>query len=197
MSRSGTTSTRLYWLAGPRLITHLTSSHNQITNTASILSCGAPLVPERVNQLVNDRKRAEKRVDELESQLAGYIAADLGKELLKAQETGKRFVKHLHRTDDTLGFLNSILNAFVAANEGADYLVVFSASPSAQTTASTTILLVFGSDAARVKKVGESLKLKLGAKGGGQGRWSGKFTGVWAEGRESVAVYDVLRNEHV
>ena len=40
LSHSAETSTRLYFLAGPRLITHLTATHNQITQAASILSCG-------------------------------------------------------------------------------------------------------------------------------------------------------------
>lgn len=71
------------------------------------------------------------------------------------------------------------------------YIVVLSSSPSTQTATSTSTVLVFGSDEAKVKEVGDALKTKLNVKGGGKGRWSGKFTGVWRE-KESRAVEEAL-----
>ena len=66
-------------------------------------------------------------------------------------------------------------------------------SPSAQTTTSTTVVLVFGSDDKLVKEVGEGLKAKLNVKGGGKGpRWSGKFTSVWKDAREGAVVESLL-----
>lgn len=132
LTRSNTTSTRLYFLAGPRLITHLTSTHSLLTATSSLLSCGAPLVPDRVALVVEERKKAEKRSQDVEEELAKYIAADLRSELDKA-EAATPFVKHVHRTDDSssaLAFLSTISTHLVgSAPQDKTYLVVLSSSP--------------------------------------------------------------------
>ena len=61
---------RLYFLAGPRLIAqYLTSIYNQIAQASSILSCGAAQFLDRISQVVDERKSAEKRVADLESEL--------------------------------------------------------------------------------------------------------------------------------
>lgn len=152
-----------------------------------------------MTQVVDERRKAEKRVDEVEGELSRFIASDMIRELA-GPET---FVKHLHRTDDTataLGFLSGIslafTNAILASPELAQklYLVVLSSSPSSQTASSTSVVLVNGSDDKKVKEVGDALKSKLNVKGGGKGpKWTGKFTGVWKEGREDVAVQEVLK----
>ncbi|RDB22565.1 putative alanyl-tRNA editing protein alaX [Hypsizygus marmoreus] len=198
LSRSNTMSARLYFLAGPRLIAHLTSTHNLLTNTANILSCGAPLVPDRVNQVVDERKRAEKRLDDVETDLARFIAGDLINELSRIEGGDGVYKKHVHRTDDSgnvLGFLNAI--SFALSNQLSSvtkpYVVVLTSSPSMQTNTSTTVVLLVGSDDKLVKAGGEGLKSKLGVKGGGKGtKWSGKFIGVWREAKESTAIEDVL-----
>src|SRR5258708_679613 len=97
LSRSSAISARLFFLAGPRLITYLTSTHNQIAKASSILSCGIPQVPDRVSQVVDERKAAEKRVADLESQLISIAA----KELLHSANLGneERVSAHVHRND--------------------------------------------------------------------------------------------------
>lgn len=198
LSRSSTTSARLYFTAGPRLIAHLTSTHGLVTDTASTLSCGAPSVPERVSQVIDERKRAEKRVVDLESELAKTIASEQVREMKLAARS--IYKKHIHRVDDAtnpLGFLNAISVALTeaAAAAGTPYLFVLTSSPSAQTSTSTSVILVFGSEEKTVKEVGEHAKSKLGVKGGGKGqRWSGKFNGVWKQGREDIVIENVLQN---
>ncbi|KAJ7700038.1 alanyl-tRNA synthetase domain-containing protein [Mycena rosella] len=197
LSRSSTTVARLNFLAGPRLIAHLVSTHTYLTSTAAILSCGTPNVPERVSQVVDDRRNATKRIEEAELELAKYIAADLAREM---QGVDTIFKKHIHRTDDSgtvLPFLTAISSAFseAVAKSGIQvpYLVILSSSPSAQMATNTNVVFILGSDDRRVKEVGGALKAKLGVKGGGKGlKWSGKFTGVWKNGREDVAVDDIL-----
>lgn len=200
LSRSSTTSTRLYFLAGPRLIKHLSSSHTLLTGTATTLSCGLPQVQERVVQVVDERKKAEKRVEDLEFELASRVAADLLQGLIE-KEGGSLFVSSVHRFDDSttaLGFLSAIAFSFTNAlltssAKDSPYLIILSSSPSSQTSTSTSVVLVFGSDEKNVKEAGEGIKSKLGVKGGGKGpRWSGKFFGVWKENREDVAVKEVL-----
>jgi len=198
LSRSSATSARLYFLCGPRLIAHLTSTHSHLTNTSSILSCGPPLVPERVAQVIEERKRAEKRVTEAERELAEYIARDLVEQINRENGSGI-FKRHIHRTDDTtnaLAFLTSIafaLGAAISSEEKRHYVVVLSSSPSTQITSSVSTVLVLGSDDLKVKAAGDGLKAKLGVKGGGKGpRWSGKFIGIWKENREDEAIDGVL-----
>ena len=197
LSRSSTTSARLYFFAGPRLITYLTSAHKQLTQASSILSCGVPQVPDRVSRVVEERKAAEKRVADLESQLISIVAKELLQSATQVNE--ERFSAHVHRNDDPLAFLTSVASEFTglwATSERASkqYLVVFTSSPTSQTITSTTVVLVFGSEDSSVKEVGETLKLELGIKGGGKGpRWSGKWTGVWRPGKEGELVDKAVR----
>ncbi|KAH9844127.1 uncharacterized protein C8Q71DRAFT_31397 [Rhodofomes roseus] len=193
VARASTSTARLYFFAGPRLLHHLGATHAALTRTAGTLSCGPPLVPERVAQVVEERKRAVKRGEDVEAELAGMIARDLVAEVVRGE--GK---VHRHRTDDAanpLGLLNAISMTFAkeaaARGDAPPYLVVLSSSPSMQTAESTSVVLVFGADEAKVKEVGDMLKTKLNAKGGGKGRWSGKFTGVWRE-KESKVVDEAL-----
>ncbi|KAJ4466497.1 ThrRS/AlaRS common domain-containing protein [Lentinula aciculospora] len=201
MSRSSTTSARLYFLSGPRLIEYLTSTHDFLTSTASVLSCGAPLVPERVSQVVDERKKAEKRVTELELELAKHISSQLFSEVATGSGTASpTFRKHLHRNDDSgnaLGFLSAIAVAFSEqiAIAQIPYLLILTSTPSAQTPGSTTVVMVVGADDKIVRSAGESLKSQLGVKGGGKGlKWSGKYTGVWKENSESERVDDLLKS---
>ena len=192
------TTVRLYFLCGPRLIHHLTNVHNLLTSTASILSSGLPVVPERVQQTVDDRRRADKRVNDVESELAGCIGKGLVDEMIKDTRDGAgSWKKHLHRTDDSsnsLGFLSSIVFAISdnvkARGIVSSYLIVLSSSPSAQTPNSLNTILVTGSDEQKVKELGNVLKTKLGIRGGGKGsRWSGKLSGVWKDTNETVDKY--------
>ncbi|KAK7049566.1 hypothetical protein VNI00_005597 [Paramarasmius palmivorus] len=199
LSRANSTSTRLHFLCGPRLIAHLTTTQRLLSETGSILSCGAPLVPERVAQVADERKRAEKRVNDLEIELAKSVSRGLIDEAIKTTQ-GSSFKKYVPRMDDgnALGLLSAIVFAFTAdvaeQNLRTPYLVIISSTPSSQTTSSTTLIMVFGSDDELVKKACNLLKERLNVKGGGKGRWSGKYTGVWREGKEAKVIEDLLEN---
>ncbi|EMD40847.1 hypothetical protein CERSUDRAFT_111427 [Gelatoporia subvermispora B] len=194
VARASTTSARLSFLAGPRLLAYISTTHGLLTAAAGTLSCGAPGVPERVEQVVDERKRLAKRVDDVEAELARVVACELA---AAVRDDG---VLHRHRTDDSanaLAFLSAIssafANEFAAVSPAPSFLVVLSSSPSSQTTSSTSVVLIFGSDEQKVKAVGEGLKSKLGVKGGGKGpRWSGKFTGVWKDSREGATIDGIL-----
>ncbi|KAJ3994210.1 ThrRS/AlaRS common domain-containing protein [Lentinula boryana] len=201
MSRSSTTSARLYFLSGPRLIGYLTTTHEFLTSTASVLSCGAPSVPERVSQVVDERKKAEKRVTDLELDLAKHISSGLFHEALAGSvNDGYIFRKHLRRTDDSSNALSLLSAISVAFSEQitktqTPYLLVLTSTPSAQTTNSTTVVMVIGSDDKEVRSLGDSLKSQLGVKGGGKGlKWSGKYIGVWKEKKEGGLVDDLLKD---
>ncbi|TFK48036.1 ThrRS/AlaRS common domain-containing protein [Heliocybe sulcata] len=190
---TSTSSSRLYFLAGPRVLTHLASMNFLVNSTSATLTCGIPLVPARVEQVVDERRKAEKRVGDLEEELAGIIASEMRSETEKSEGA---YVVHKHRIDDSTGalaFLSSISTAFMSGETTKPYAVVLSSSPSSQTPNSTSVVFVFGSDDKLVKEVGDSLKAKIGVKGGGKGtRWSGKYTGVWRD-KESTVVDEVLK----
>lgn len=149
-----------------------------------------------MEQVVDERRRAEKRVDDLESELAKYIARNVAEEM--GQSSSLVFVKHVHRVDDSvnpLGFLSAIATAFTGFTRAeSQYLLVLSSTPSSQSVTGTSVLLTLGSTEKHVKEVGGLLKEKLNVKGGGKGtRWSGKLTGVWKAGREDTVISDILQ----
>lgn len=150
--------------------------------------------------MIDERKKATKRVEELESELAKTIAQDL----LNSCKPAKQLVVHKHRTDDSsnaLGFLSSIATAFINAYEdpsnerkASSYTIALTSSPSMQTATSITTVLLFGSDEKQLKAYADLTKSKLGVKGGGKGtKWSGKFIGVWKEHREGLMLEQVLK----
>lgn len=195
LSRSSVSSARLFFLCGPRLIAHLTSSHNLLTSTSGVLSCGPPLVPERVRQVVEERKHADKRVEELEAELAKNVATELFAEMSGA---GSLFRRHYHRTDDSssaLGFLQSVSMTFAAllSESSPAFLLVLSSSPPSQSSTSTSVVLISASDERLAKAAGEGVKAKLGVKCGGKGlRWSGKWVGVWKDAREGQLMQEMV-----
>lgn len=167
-------------------------------DAAGVLSCGTPLVPMRVGQVVEERRRADKRVEELSLELARLNGEKLFAEMKSGERQGL-YTKHYHRTDDpasALTFLQAITT--VATNlatvaDVAPHLFVLTSSPSTQTSNSVTTVLVFGSNEVQVKSVGDTLKNRIEVKGGGRGpRWSGKRTGVWKEST-SIAVDEILQ----
>ena len=165
------------------------------------MSCSTSLVPRRVNQVIDERKRAEKRSQELEIQLSKVIADTLIADMQSAGELkASPYSRHYHRSDDptrALSFLQAIASSFEKSpNPTAEpFTLILSSSPATQTATSTTTVLVLGSDDARTKAAGEALKAKLGVKGGGKGvRWSGKWVGVWKDAKEGESLKEVLAN---
>ena len=148
-------------------------------------------------QIIDERKKAEKRVDDMGTEIARFIAEKLVMEMSQGDNV-KLFKKHVSRTDDTgnaLGLLSAISSATadIEASKNRPYVVVLTSSPSSQTPSSTTVVLVFGSDEKFVREVGEGLKARLGVKGGGKGtKWSGKLTGVWKKGGREQELEDLL-----
>lgn len=152
--------------------------------------------------VVEESKKREKRMDDVEKELADAIGRQLVDEMLQWEKTednagsGREWTKFIGRTDDSptsaLSFLQAITFAFLAhlsPDETHKYTILLTSSPSSQTTSSTTVVMLFGSDDKRVKEVGEELKKQFKTlKGGGKGaRWSGKSTGVWLADREGKA----------
>ncbi|KAJ7283699.1 ThrRS/AlaRS common domain-containing protein [Mycena rebaudengoi] len=197
ISRTSATATRLNFLAGPRLINHLTSTHLHLTAAAAKLTCGTPLVSERVAQMLDERKNGTRRIEDLESELARFIATDLSRDL-EGVRAGV-FTKHVHRTDDSgmaLNLLAAISTSFseITQSRETPFVIVLTSSPTVQMSTNTNIVFAFGSIDKLVMQVGNALKTKLGVKGGGKGlKWSGKLTAMW-KSKDDAVVEDILSN---
>ncbi len=187
---------RHYFVAGPRLLNHLGSVQSLLMRTTAVLSCGPPELPDRVAIVVEESKRREKRIDDLEHELASVVGVQLAEEMAQWCASGGEgeWVKFVSRTDDSPSaqpFLQAIALTFAAHLSGQSdstgrYTLLLASSPSSQTSSSTTVVMVFGDEDKRVKAIGEELKRQFKTlKGGGKGvRWSGKFVGVWLADRE-------------
>ncbi|KAN0126766.1 ThrRS/AlaRS common domain containing protein [Russula decolorans] len=201
---SSATSFRHYFLAGPRLLNHLGSVQALLTRTAGALSCGAPETPERVTLVVEESKRREKRVDDLERELAGSLGRQLAEEMAQWRAAGGEgeWARCLSRTDDSQtarALLQAVTLAFAAyvpkqADTTCQFTLLLVSSPSSQTPSSTSVIMLFGAEENRVKTVSDELKKQFKTlKGGGKGcRWSGKFVGVWLADRESKTASALL-----
>lgn len=194
---------RHYFLSGPRMLTHLGGVQALLARTAGIMSCGMIEAPERVALVVDESKRREKRIDDVERELARTLGRELVDEMLKWRADGGEgeWTRHVARTDDTAGalpFLQAITFAMqdLLPKDGTApaYTLLLTSTPSSQTATATTVVMLFGSSDARVKQVGEALKAQFKSlKGGGKGtRWSGKNTGVWLHEREGKAAEAAL-----
>lgn len=172
-----------------------------MTATANILSCGPPQAAERVQQVIDERKKANKRIDSLEGELSGTIAL----RLFDKARAKPRLFQYQHRPDDStdpLGFLSLVATKFLHFYEkpafktkASYYAIGLTSSPSVQTATTVTTIFIFGSDEAQVKIYGEAVKAQLGVKGGGKGnKWSGKFIGVWSIDKEGAALEKILRD---
>src|SRR6266478_3144024 len=189
---SAATSFRHYFLAGPRLLNHFGSVQALLTRTAGVLSCGAPETPERVMLVVEESKRREKRVEDLERELAGTLGRQLAEEMAqwRAADGEGAWARCLSRTDDSQtarAFLQTVTLAFAAhVPEQAQFTLLLVSSPSSQTSSSTSVVMLLGTEENHIKTVSDELKKQFRTlKGGGKGsRWSGKFVGVWLADRE-------------
>ena len=201
---SSATSFRHYFLAGPRLLNHLCSVQTLLTRTAGTLSCGASETPERVTLVVEESKRREKRVDDLEHELAGSLGRQLAEEMAQWRAAGGEggWARCLSRTDDSQtarAFLQAVTHAFAAfvpeqVDTACQFTLLLVSSPSSLTPSSTSVVMLFGADENRVKSVSDELKKQFKTlKGGGKGsRWSGKFVGVWLADREGKTASALL-----
>lgn len=201
---SSATSFRHYFLAGPRLLNHLGSVQTLLTRTAGTLSCGASETPERVALVVEESKRREKRVDDLERELAGSLGRQLAEEMAQWRAAGGEggWARCLSRTDDSQtarAFLQAVTHAFAAfvpeqVDTACQFTLLLVSSPSSLTPSSTSVVMLFGADENRVKSVSDELKKQFKTlKGGGKGsRWSGKFVGVWLADREGKTASALL-----
>ncbi|KAF8529205.1 Threonyl/alanyl tRNA synthetase [Hysterangium stoloniferum] len=186
---------RIFFCAGPRIRAYLAQTHGLLTTAAVSYGCAPAQVAERLLFETDGRRKANKRTEELEREVADFVVQDLQEEkrqVIKSEASvfTPRFCAFRHRYDSSsnpLNLLNLIHKAWsLSPTASSPHLIVIAAS-AAQTSSNNVVLLVFGTDENEVKEFGDKLKAK-GIKGGGKsGKWSGK-TDDWrgAGGDEGI-----------
>ena len=169
---------RIFFCAGPRLQAYLAQTHYLLTAAAMGYGCAPAQVPERLAFETEGRRKAHKRAEELEADVAAFLAKGLQEEYERVQNgDARRFTAFRHRIDSSpnpLGLLGAIHSAWCSLPAASTPSLVVLVSSGVQASSKHAVVLVFGSDEQEVKEVGESLKAK-GIKGGGKGtKWSGK-----------------------
>ncbi|GAA5848505.1 hypothetical protein JCM5353_007455 [Sporobolomyces roseus] len=183
---------RLHFVAGPRVLEFLSSSHQVARTSALEAGCNPADLADRINGMVSslgDLKRKEKRMKE---EIAGYVAKDLWATPTTAASTDAPIVGLSFREEEStnaLDFLSLVsmdLSArFTALDQpNRKYLFILAHG---DTHGSTNVgggsVLILGSEDL-VVEAGKLTREKLGSKikGGGKGRWQGKVAEKWAAG---------------
>lgn len=140
---------RVLFVSGPRVVAFLANSHALLTGAATAFGCAAAQVPARAAQEFDGRRRSEKRVMDLEAEIAESIAHGLVDELKLREEVHAHDPPRMlqlthHRTDDSpnaLAMLDAVQKAFVASTKVSGmYVVALSCSPTLQNASATSTL---------------------------------------------------------
>lgn len=165
---------RIYFCAGDRVRAYLSQTHAFLSAAATSYGCAPSQVAERLVFEADDRKKAHKRAEELENEVAEFIVREW--QHTKPDVTG-RFSAFYHRRDSSsnpLTFLNAIEAAWNASASLENPYLFILVSTGTQVSSNKATILVFGSDEKDITRIGAQLKSK-DVKGGGKGRkWSGK-----------------------
>lgn len=154
--------TRLSFLAGGRARAALAAARDRERALSDLLTCGAeehPAAVARLQEALKERLRVQK-------QREAELAALLGAELARAEATGAAGLRHLHRPDADMPFLQAVTEA--ALRDAPDARLVLTAGEG------EGVFLVVG-DEAWVAGAGPTVAAALGGRGGGRGtRYQGK-----------------------
>lgn len=194
------TNSRLFFIVGPRVISHLSLSHTIVRASALELACPASELTERVTLLqlnVRDSMRREKKLKE---ELAGFLAKETWEKACASEGVKCGVLFREEDATNSLEFLGSVSFGIKSrweendAKVGGESKALF-ALASGGSTPSTGSSLIFGSEEL-VMKAGKEMSILFGArlKGGGKGgRIQYKISGRWEKGDE-VLLEKVIEN---
>ncbi|KAK4699223.1 misacylated tRNA(Ala) deacylase, partial [Phenoliferia sp. Uapishka_3] len=194
------TNTRLFFLVGPRVLSHLSTMHTIAREASLELGCAPSDLPTRVSNLLLSSRDGTKREKRLREEVASSVAEGMWKSAMEKAGQGEVLSAVSLREEDATnsleflvqvaGELKSKLEADVAVGGGPEkkHLFVLACGVNPPGGASPTTnggsLLIFGSDDI-VAKAGKEVAVKLPGrvKGGGKGRWQGKLVDArWEKG---------------
>lgn len=192
------TNTRVYFLAGPRISSQLSSSLETLKLAGQQLSCSNDEVSNRAKQLLDNQRDMLRREKRLRDELAEFVAFKVIKE---AQDIDGVTVGAHIRQEDSTNDQEFLLAVYTKLKEFmGERKFVFALAQVGTTTPSPDGCLVIGSsDDDIVKKIGDSLKKGDTAfgnrlRGGGKGRWQGKLSeGRFNKERDEPVLLDLLK----
>ncbi|GAA5879029.1 hypothetical protein JCM16303_001274 [Sporobolomyces ruberrimus] len=192
------TNCRLYFVAGPRVLNFLSSSHQFARSAALEAGCNQSDLADRVGGMVSslaELKRKEKRMKE---EIAGHVAKELWENAavptneeggIDAVLAGLSFREE--ESTNSLDFLSLVsidltarYNALEPSSSARKYLFILASGDTPGSSEPTNgAILILGSEDL-VVKAGKLTAEKLAGKvkGGGKGRWQGKLTDKWVAG---------------
>ncbi|KAI9494260.1 Threonyl/alanyl tRNA synthetase [Zychaea mexicana] len=170
-------NTRLFFLVGQRVTDTLGTSLNVSRQLNNLLSVPQEAFVENVARLQQARSANQKTVKRLMGELAGYVAAEIGRRINK-EDTD---VVMLYREDADMEFLQTIQLAIRDQNillgggggDGAsnsNKVVVLAAG---EKHLGGPMMIAASNDGA-LQQVAKTVTAALDIKGGGKGRWQGK-----------------------
>ncbi|GAA5906613.1 putative alanine--tRNA ligase [Sporobolomyces salmoneus] len=190
------TNCRLYFVSGPRILHHLSTSHQIARNAALEAGCKPLDLAERVEGMVSTLAEIKRREKRLKEELAGHVAKELWDNAIKESQEGSMIAGMSFREEEStnsLDFLSlvsiDLTSRYNALNPSSSslprkYLFLLAVGDTPGSTSPTNgAVLILGSEDLVVKAgklVVEKLKGKV--KGGGKGRWQGKLTDKWVAG---------------
>lgn len=191
---SSKAATRLYFVAGPRAVEHLSAASRSLSQAGQAIAVGRELVVERVTRLEANRYDTAEKEKALRQELAKTVG--------EAAVARRERIVHVHRTTAAthdFEFLNAIAAAYFVAITEAEFAaqcdgqdgsdktltLIVTSAPSGVTPA---LLLVQSRDDATGKALFEDIKAaltgtdKARVKGGGaRGRFMAKIDGKWSQ----------------
>ncbi|KAI5481728.1 threonyl/alanyl tRNA synthetase, class II-like putative editing domain containing protein [Pseudohyphozyma bogoriensis] len=195
------TNARVYFLVGPRVFSHLASSHASARESSMALSCTPAELPERVAALQLSSRDTLKREKRLREELASFLASKLlsdarvpGSDILRAVSVREEDATNSNEFLSQIAFaLKGEIDELPAPAPRHVFILACCASPS--TTQAGGSILIFGTEDL-VMKAGKAVTAKMGTrvKGGGKGRWQGKLvSGRW-EPADKKAFVEILQS---
>lgn len=188
------TNARLYFLVGPRVLQHLSSTHTVAREASLEIGCSTSDLAERVATLQVSARDGLRREKKLREEVAGFVAGSL---LSTAESrSGPSLSAVLIRGDDatnSLDFLSLVASELKTqvdsrSSPTPSHIFILACCSATGTGPPSGSLLIVGSDEL-VAKAGKDVTLRLGGrvKGGGKGRWQGKLgAGRWETSDKEV-----------
>ncbi|KAM0751105.1 ThrRS/AlaRS common domain-containing protein [Meredithblackwellia eburnea MCA 4105] len=193
------TNSRLYFLVGPRVLAHLSSTHGTTREASLELGCSTNDLSERVKLLNLSSREGIKREKRMREELAGFVAHKLWAQASsRPDDRAIKWAASVREEDATnsLDFLLLVAGELkgLASPESPHVFAIAVGIGASSPTTSGGSLLVFGSEdlvGKAGKEIGEKFKGRV--KGGGKGRWQGKLVGARWELGDEAKLEEVLK----
>lgn len=176
------TNTRVYFIAGPRVISQLTTGLSVLRDSSLIMSCSNDDLPSRIQTLSDNAKELGRREKRMRDELAEMVASQ-AIDKARSQSKDGHLIAALVREEDATNDVDflSLVSTKIKERLSGEKAYTFAIAHSGHGNAVPDgCLVVFSSDEAVAARISEEIKkgesqLCKRLKGGGKGRWQGKL----------------------